>query len=183
MLQKLLVRVKYHTTSEYETKMIKALFVLMYQALLRISEVTKSTKNKHNLKPKQIRILRHELQVTFYTYKCSKPVPKTIAVSEQIEVCPVQMYRRYEKSSTPSRATAFCHQDGKQLTPSYVRSTLYNIIEDLNLKPSEYNTHSFRIGKATEMYKDGCSDSTIMLAGRWTSSAYKKYIKPQIVRF
>ena len=44
-----------------------------------------------------------------------------------------------------------------------------------------YNTHSFRIGRATDLSQEGASDSTIKSAGRWTSAAFKKYIKPAFV--
>ena len=43
------------------------------------------------------------------------------------------------------------------------------------------NTHSFRIGRTTDLVLGGCSDAFIQKAGRWSSTAYKKYIRPQTV--
>ena len=42
--------------SKYEKGMLTALFTLMYRALLRVSEVTKSKKNKHNIGKQQVKV-------------------------------------------------------------------------------------------------------------------------------
>ena len=47
-----------------------------------------------------------------------------------------------------------------------------------NLQVSRYNTHSFRIGRATQMAMDGHTNDQIKAAGRWKSSAFLKYIRP-----
>ena len=46
---------------------------------------------------------------------------------------------------------------------------------DLSLGP--LTSHSFRAGLATMMAKAGCSDKDIQLTGRWTSTAFKSYVK------
>ena len=38
-------------------------------------------------------------------------------------------------------------------------------------------SHSFRAGLATMMAKVGCSDKDFQLTGRWTSTAFKSYVK------
>ena len=40
-----------------------------------------------------------------------------------------------------------------------------------------YNTHSFRIRRATQLAQDNHSSETIRSAGRWKSSAYIGYIR------
>jgi hypothetical protein len=51
----------------------------------------------------------------------------------------------------------------------------------IDLDPDLYNTHSFRFGRATDMATQGYTDIQIRMAGRWSSAAYKKYIKPHII--
>ena len=46
---------------------------------------------------------------------------------------------------------------------------------DLSLGP--LTSHSFRAGLATMMAKAGCPDKDIQLTGRWTSTAFKSYVK------
>ena len=48
-----------------------------------------------------------------------------------------------------------------------------------NYNPDCYNSHSLRIGKATDMAKVGCSDYDIKSASRWKTNAFKAYIRPQ----
>ena len=52
------------------------------------------------------------------------------------------------------------------------------LLQDLNLDPSCYNTHSFRIGTATSAEAAGLTESQIKTLGRWRSNAYRCYIKP-----
>ena len=45
--------------------------------------------------------------------------------------------------------------------------------------PSDrYNTHSFRICRATQLAKDNATEATIKSTGGWKSAAYNKYIRP-----
>ena len=171
------------TETTHETKMLQSLFTLMYHALLRISEVTKSTKNKHNIKPTQIGITQREIIITFNSYKFSKGLPTQMAIQPQPRWCPLKLYNAYNSISDPKRQAAFTHKDNKPLTPAYIRRTSKALLDAISRNPNDYNTHSFRIGKATDMYKAGYTDSQIRMAGRWTTTAYKKYIKPNIVRF
>ena len=45
----------------------------------------------------------------------------------------------------------------------------------------DFNTHSFRMGKATDMHNRGYSDAQIAKAGRWASNAFMRYIKPNVI--
>ena len=46
---------------------------------------------------------------------------------------------------------------------------------------NNYNTHSFRIGRGTDLYKKVTKLLKIKEFGRWTTDAYRKYIKPSEV--
>ncbi len=47
--------------------MLTALFTLMYRALLRVSEVTKSKKNKHNIGKQQVKVRENKLKKYKYS--------------------------------------------------------------------------------------------------------------------
>jgi len=59
---------------------------------------------------------------------------------------------------------------------------MQDILHMAGYSPKSFNTHSFRIGRATDMALEGCSDQQIKLAGRWKSYAFKDYIKPYLIR-
>ena len=45
------------------------------------------------------------------------------------------------------------------------------------LDPSEFNTHSFRVGRATDLALIGTSDHVIRETGRWKTNAFLRYIR------
>ncbi|CAC5405357.1 unnamed protein product [Mytilus coruscus] len=47
--------------------------------------------------------------------------------------------------------------------------------------PSELNTHSLRIGSATQSFLDGLDKNSIKMKGRWKSAAYKGYIRTNLL--
>ena len=59
-----------------------------------------------------------------------------------------------------------------------VTTVLKSQLTHLNYDATLYNTHSFRIGRASDMATEGYSENQIAMVGRWNSDAYKRYIKP-----
>ena len=47
----------------------------------------------------------------------------------------------------------------------------------------ELGTHSLRSGAAMAMYLGECPVYTIMLIGRWSSNAFLRYIRQQVMEF
>ena len=60
---------------------------------------------------------------------------------------------------------------------SWFRDRLKRMVESLGL-PGVFNTHSLRIGAATEAAAAGFSGHEIQKLGRWASRAFLTYIRP-----
>lgn len=171
----------------YEVALLQALFTLMYAALLRICEVTHSKKSNHNLLTSNVYVEsnakgRH-VRINMKSCKFSKGNLSPILVNQNQSrplICPVIAFREYLRVRPISKFT-FCHRDSTPLNPKFVRERLSLLLTNLGLNALHFNTHSFRIGKATDMYNQGCSDIKISKAGRWNSKAFLKYIKPNII--
>jgi len=188
ILEQLITALKIQGFTIYEQTMLTALFSLMQYALLRIGEVTESKNNNHKLKSKQISLSEHtskpELTITFSFFKHSKPGNQPMCITKPDRgTCPLATYRDYCLLRPTKPKAAFTYQDGNPLHATYVRTTLTQLLTRIDLDPSDYNTHSFRIGRASDKWRKGYTDIQIAMAGRWTSAAYKKYIKPQIIKF
>ena len=186
-LERLLQSLSATWYTSYDSNMLTALFTVMFHGLLRIGEVTYSAKNGHQLGPNNVSLSKvtgkREITLTFHSFKYSKPGHKPMVISKQEKgTCPVAAYALYLKVRPSHPKAAFVNQDGSHLTAQYVRSTIRSLLTSIHLDPLDYDTHSLRIGKATDMACRGYTDTQIAMAGRWTSSAYKKYIKPQIIR-
>ena len=65
-------------------------------------------------------------------------------------------------------------------TNSLMAGTLYFGKERLGLSHKEVRTHSIRSGLAMEIYLAKVYPETIMIMGRWASSAFLQYIHIQV---
>ena len=69
----------------------------------------------------------------------------------------------------------FILQDGQFLTRGHLSRLLTRVFP--GAPPGTLATHSFRIGGATRLCALGVPDATIQLLGRWSSSAFKQYLR------
>lgn len=71
----------------------------------------------------------------------------------------------------------FTLSSGSPLTRRTLNLTIKHLASYTGLNPSEYASHSFRIGAATTASSVGLPDSLIKSLGRWHSEAYQRYIR------
>ena len=95
-------------------------------------------------------------------------------------LCAVKAYEKYMKMSRVpnSDQPLLALQDGSGYTGRMFNDDVKTLLTgriDVSLGP--LTTHSFRAGMATMMGEAGCTDEQIQLAGRWSSDAFKLYIK------
>lgn len=188
LLKKIVKSIQIILDNEYEKILFTSLFTLMYHALLRIGEVSKSKNTKHILRRSQVYPMVTKpknpahLIIQFKTYKHSKPTTKPMSVTPRQGLCPVKSFKDYLTARPKQPEFVFVHRDRSPLTSKYVREVLNKSIQYLGLDCRDYNTHSLRIGRATDMCQAGYTDRQIALAGRWNSSAFTNYIKPNMIR-
>ena len=64
-----------------------------------------------------------------------------------------------------------CHLNRDPLTRYQFNSILNKCISKIGLSTKIFKTHSFRIGRATDLAKEGVSSENIKKLGRWSSKA------------
>ena len=69
------------------------------------------------------------------------------------------------------------HRNNSPVKPNEVRCVLRQCIDRLGLDSQNYDTHSFRIGRATDQFKQGIDVEQIKKVGRWESNAVYKYLR------
>ena len=95
-------------------------------------------------------------------------------------LCAVKSYEKYlavGNGPAPNQPL-FTMQDGSGYTGRMFNDDIKTLLTgkiDKSLGP--LTTHSFKAGMATMMAEAGCSDDQIQLAGRWSSDAFKLYVK------
>lgn len=167
--------------SQYETFLFSAAFSLAYLALLRISEFTvRNARNrKCALSDDSIILGTDVIRLHFASSKTDQKSLGThvdISIDGQNKFCynHIQNFLKYRPQSS---GPLFCHFDGSPLSAYQFNSVLKMALEFAGLKDRYFKSHSFRIGGATSMYKNGQKIEEIKQRGRWNSNAYKLYIR------
>lgn len=165
----------------YDAYLYKSLFTLAYYACLRASEAVVTTSDLHTLTFDNIHIdaQNNSLVFKFNSYKhCNHPTDTFIINSiPQCSFCPVLNLKKYLSVRPSYQGPLFISKDGTPVTRNGYANAIKTCITEINKDPSHYNTHSLRIGRATDLALAGVSPEVIKTTGRWSSSAYLKYIR------
>ena len=86
--------------------------------------------------------------------------------------------KRFLSLRGSSDGPLFIHKSKKPFSRAFIASCLSSDLSGIGLNPKNFNTHSFRIGRATDLALQGFSTHQISTLGRWRSNAFQKYIKP-----
>ena len=179
LLKKMVRRLKKVTHTEYDRWLFNAIFIIMYHACLRVSEVARSSNSKHTMSFKQMFIRGGKLVLCLKSYKHSNQrTSKIVLPACKGCICPVRAYKKYKKLRKRIPGPFFLKENGKAASRNVIAKMLKKVIEALSLNPKHFNTHSFRIGKITDLATTGSSSNKIKSAGRFHSNAYLNYIKP-----
>ena len=92
-------------------------------------------------------------------------------------LCPVAAVAAFMAARGTSPGPFFIFRDGTALTKGRFVEITRQAIHDVGLPEEQFAGHSFRIGAATAAAQAGLEDSCIMMLGRWSSTAFHRYIK------
>ena len=175
---------KIRTTESYLECMYKTAFLLLYYGLFRIGEITQGN---HVMKACDIHSSENgnRVLVILHSSKTHSRAnrPQRIKIQKDTRMkhfCPVKETIKFADMRRPWMSTDeqfLVFENGDPLLAKDVRLELKEAIGNLRLKPELYDTHSFRIGRATDLRKLGNSVETIKEVGRWKSNAVYKYLR------
>jgi hypothetical protein len=187
LYDKLLVICKqlpYICRDSYEVCLFKTAFILAYFGLFRVSELVYTTEMQHERPLKITDIsLNDNLSAAKVTIRMSKtrpigsPVTLIIPCEKTPEWCPVCCLYQYCKIRPNGPSYLFIHADGTPLKRTQFTGILAKSVQRANLASCRYRSHSFRIGRATQLAADGVSIEVIQKLGRWKSDACQLYIR------
>ena len=164
----------------YEQYLYKALLSLSYYACLRAGEAVISNSDNHTLHLDNIDIVsNNSITLKFKSYKhCNSPTTKFIInPASNTIICPVKNLSNFLALRPNSPGPLFIFIDGTPVTRTHYSEFIKYAVNFIGLDPSNYNTHSVRIGRATDLALSGVSHDIIKRTGRWSSSAYLNYIR------
>ena len=77
----------------------------------------------------------------------------------------------------PRPGPFFVQDDGTPLTKATFATRVREVLIVLGMDPKAYTGHSFRIGATTAAAHAGLEDSVVQALGRWSSTAFLRYIR------
>ena len=171
-------------SNQYETLLFIAAFILAYYGLLRVSELV-YTEPMHKERPLQLSVVSYDtinktliLQIRQSKKdQAGKACKLTIHPADKGSICCINSVLLFMGVRPKIEGSLLCHQNRSHLTRYQFTSMLTKCISRLGLSTELIKTHSFRIGRATDLYKEGVSTETIKTLGRWRSCAFHKYIR------
>ena len=163
----------------------KTMFLLAYYGLFRISELCKGP---HALKAcdvfvnyaqgKLLLVLRSSK--THSRADIHKEIRINSTMKKQNKFCPVKstsQFLQIRGDYEDEHEQLFVFRDGTPVTSGQFRNVLKHSLKSAGLNKDYYGTHSFRIGRATDLSKFGYSVEQIKKVGRWASNSVFKYIR------
>ena len=93
------------------------------------------------------------------------------------ELCPVRAMLDYVACRGTGPGVFFRFEGGSPLTKNRFVERVRGALVRAGIETTGYSGHSFRIGAATAAAEAGLEDSVIQALGRWSSSAFLRYIR------
>ena len=185
ILHRLLDSLTHVQSSIFDRQALSAMYLILFHAFLRIGEVTATAATATKaIQYDDIEVLYKDkvlcgMVVTIREYKHKKsPHPVSLSIqSKGGPYCPVQALVSYCKVRGPSPGPLFTFPKAQPIPRSWFDAGFQRSLTWVGLDPKNYKSHSFRIGAATHAAMLGASDAQIQAMGRWTTNAFRKYIR------
>ncbi len=187
LLIQILKRVNLVVKTEFEAAMFKALFSLAFFGMFRIGELVDSPHALKACNVMQAEEGEHIVCVQ-HSSKTLKPgeLPQLVDIPpDNTEFCPCLLTTHYTacrvwaSAKWASTHEAFLlHQDGSRVSKAQVLRKIRACMRLIpGMTPMDFGTHSFRSGRATDLFKEGVPENKKMQQGHWVSATFKRYIK------
>ena len=181
LLRRLIGKVDLQPVSSFHKKAIKAIFALAYEGCFRIGEIVEATNAQHTLKASNVSFLTnsrpHLLRICLDSYKHSAAPSALLLKKRKDKFCAYRLVKSYMKVRPDREGCFFSEGDARPFARDFIAKILRSCLADLVVNPAAYNTHSFRVGRTTDLVEEGAHESTIQQVGRWKTTAYRAYIR------
>ena len=164
----------------YDKVLSRTMFLLSFFAFLRIGElVVASSNDKNTLTLDNVCLDSHgkNVLISFSRFKHSKGRMHSLSIQQRTHNCPVEAFRTYISLMGAVSGYLYLDHMGKPINHLKFKTILSKYFVFLQLDPSKYTFHSFRIVATTHVALAGMSDTQIRHLGHWHSDTYKKYIR------
>ena len=182
LLKALLAGLDFYKTDNFLKCLLKSIFLIMYYACMRVGEISLSNNPKHVLKISNVFVQKDshfpKIMLKLESFKHSvKPVKLCLPFGLDDNLCPTKALLKYLSIRPRVEGQFFVNSKGLPIKRFFVEKHLKGLLKSIGHDVKKFNTHSFRVGRASDLASEGASDPIIREVGRWSSSAFKKYIR------
>ena len=166
--------------SMIEKAAFRAVFSLAFFAMLRPGEIVLGADPSHTIRLQHVALRRDRLSLTIPSSKTSSAPFTTVLIARpDLASCPVRAVREYMQVRPPGRPDDYFFISGttRPFTTRSLTSTVRIAGRVVRLDASRLSGHCFRIGGASHGAQQGMSELQLCEAGRWSSSAVKRYLR------
>lgn len=167
--------------SPYEGALFRACFSLAFFGALRVGELVPPSRTREGgLKGDDVILANGSLRIRKSKtdgFGRGEWLPLHSVVGP---ACPVRAVSEYLQLRPPG-GSFLNHLDGSPVTRFQFQSVFKRCLVAVGVPPGEFGTHSFRIGAATEAARAGLSNAEVQRIGRWRSSCFAGYIRPELL--
>lgn len=164
--------------------LLKSIFLIAYQAFLRIGELVV----KHRSHVNSV-VQREDISFEFQqgslsavslvlkNFKTNKSKEIHLKASTNTDMCPVHSLYQFIQTFQHKSGPLFQFMGGDPVTYCFVTKHLQITVRFIGLNPALYKGHSFRIWAATHAAQLGFSENCIQKMGRWNSDAVRRLLE------
>ena len=188
ILHKLIDSTSFVIQDSYTSSLYKALYASMFYLCTRVGKVANSHGNTKNiLQLSDIQLVTPKSSASYFRVSFSNFKHNKTAKSHSIPLkpslthyCPVRLLQKYLGIRGQAPGPLFRLKTGQSVHSTQFSHTLTKSLKWAGLDPQNFGTHSFRIGRCSQLAKDGASEPYIRFMGRWHSDAFLAYVRPSV---
>ncbi|KAM4017655.1 uncharacterized protein ACNLHF_023442 [Anomaloglossus baeobatrachus] len=171
--------------SVYETVLFTTAFGLAFYGAFRIGElVSPSRVTGGGLMFEDVQVSSSQVECRIRRSKMDQLGRGRLVVLYAVpgeELCPVRLVERFMAVRGGLPGPLLRHLNGSFLSRFQFVAVLRLSLCNAGERPEEFGSHSFRIGAATEAARWGLGDEVVKRIGRWESSCFRRYVRPQLL--
>lgn len=164
--------------------LFSAVTLLAFYGFFRISELCASNRRQSHtmLCVSDVSVTTSGLEISVSRFKHNRTQrPHLLHIHRLSDdtgsgFCPVRALEAYLKIRPSGLPGPLFYHDGFPLTQSVMSQALRSAVQRLGFS-GRYTFHSLRIGGASWAFDQGWDEARIQRMGRWSSAAFKKYIR------
>ncbi|XP_077307203.1 integrase/recombinase xerD homolog [Lithobates pipiens] len=171
-------------SSGFEASLFRAAFALAFFGAFRVSELVSPSRGlPGGILAQDVRMLGDRVEILLRRSKTDQ-VGRGVRVClyrlEGSPLCPVQAVGEFLGVRPGGDGTLLVHADGSLLSRFQFVAVFRKCLTAAGLDSSQFASHSFRIGAATEAARCGLDEAAVRRIGRWESLRFRSYVRPEL---